>query len=328
MVSRRRFPGGRAGLISFMLMAALPLPGIARLDAAGNDGMRLNRVAQADRPTRGSFSIAQRPGPATESSLAEDEEAVVRGLQQEDVLVDAGVTRLTADDERALEAFAENGRPKLKILVLAEEPAGGRASFTLNLHRYLSLGETALVVVTPEGVSAHSEALSREEMQRLTDDAAPEFALSWRQGIEHLGNGIRAEVRARSVRARAALLAFVLAVAILLSWRALQRRRELERVLAEARDRAAELAQAIHEAETDARLSQDPRVKEYYAQASQRFVETNAALESATTLADARRALALAQETARLLERARESGAPPDAASNSSSFSPSDNGQK
>ncbi|HOJ21911.1 MAG TPA: hypothetical protein PLY56_10275, partial [Armatimonadota bacterium] len=60
----------------------------------------------------------------------------------------------------------------------------------------------------------------------------------------------------------------------------------------------------------------------------QRFVETNAALESATTLADARRALALAQETARLLERARESGAPPDAASNSSSFSPSDNGQK
>src|SRR5690606_10993134 len=161
---------------------------------------------------------------------------------------------------RALEAFAENGRPKLKILVLAEEPAGGRASCTLNLHRYLSLGETALVVVTPEGVSATSEALPREEVQRLTDDAAPEFALSRRQGIEHLGNGIRAEVRARSVRARAALLAVVLAVALLLSWRALQRRRELERVLAEARDRAAELAQAIHEAETDARLSQDPRV--------------------------------------------------------------------
>ncbi|HHX41140.1 MAG TPA: hypothetical protein GX715_14360, partial [Armatimonadetes bacterium] len=312
MASRRCFLCIRASLISLVLLAALPLPGIARAEAAGHAGMRPNRIAQAARPTRDPFSIAQRTAPGGESSLAINEEAVVQGLQRENVLVDEGITRLTAGDERALEAFAADGRPRLKILVLAVEPTGGRASFTLNLHRYLSLGETALVVVTPEGVSAHSEAISRERMQRLTDEAAPQFALSWRQGIEHLGNGIRAEVRARSVRTRAVILALALVVALLLSWRAYRRRRELERLLAEARGRAADLAQALHEAETDVRLSEDPRVKEYYAQASQRFVETSAALEKAVTLADARHALALAQEAERLLQCARNPTAAPD----------------
>lgn len=271
-------------------------------------GKFAEKVDEAKRKAGASISAGQvapgggAAGGGSNDGLLADEEELVRRLQQENVVVDAGMSaRISAEDEEALESFAAGGEPRLKVLVLAREPSEGAGAFTRNLHRYLSLGDAALIVVTPGGVSAHSAALSQAEMQRLTNDSARVFATSWRQGIEYLGNAIRQEVRAQNARRRNVFIGLAAFVGLILWWGARRRRKELERLLSEAKQRTADLAQAIDEAGIDARLSKDPRVKEYYAQASQRFVEASAVLEKVTTRADARRAIALAQESDRLL---------------------------
>jgi hypothetical protein len=235
-----------------------------------------------------------------------DEELLIRDLQREHVVV-AREMRIHVGpaDDAALERFATAGTPHLKMVVLDQEPPAGRAVFALRLHKHLGLGDTALIVVTPSGLAAHSEAISTARMQQITDAAARRFAVSWREGLEETGRRIRDAVAAKQQRGVAAFLAVAILVALLVVGLMARRRNELERTLGEARRRAADLAQRLQDAEIDARLSKDPRAGECYSQASQRFVDASAILERDTRdLGEARRANALLREAEELLEGA------------------------
>lgn len=244
-----------------------------------------------------------RPAGGASGPLPVSDEEVVRLLQKQNIVVMPGVEkRVPPPDQQALEEFAGAGNPPMKVLFMPQEPPGGRMEYANKLHDYMKLGNTALVVVTPQGLWVTSGEFGPADAERLASDSRPAFAESWRAGIEALGVRLRGEVASRQTTSSAAGILFLLVIVAIVAAVIIGRRRARARLEGAVSQRAAALAERLQGAEMDARLSKDERAKEFYAKASQSFVEASALIDRAGSTGDLRRAAMLLAQSEQLLE--------------------------
>lgn len=97
---------------------------------------------------------------------------LAQALQRNNVFVGKTMrTKVDASALRALTDQAQAGRP-LKIVVVSQLPAGGarfdsRDRYAKALHDYLGLGQGALIIVTPRGISAITDALPPDQVNSI-----------------------------------------------------------------------------------------------------------------------------------------------------------------